>query len=307
MDFSAVSAFVQTAELRSFTAAAARLDLTASGVSKAVTRLEADVGVRLLNRTTRSISLTPDGSAFLERCRQVLADLDEAREMLARSGAEPRGGLRISIPVAYGRCVVMPLLVDLLERYGELSIEANVSDRRVDLVEEGFDLAIRIGELPDTRLIARRIDSAVFVVCASPAYLAKAGRPASLEDVAEHACVVARSASSGRTLGWRLARRDGEIEEITPGSRIVVDNGEALIDAALAGAGLVYIHSYMIAEYVSQGRLEVVIDTGASQRIGVFALYPAARQLSPKVRVLVDHLVNSRNELHRLRPEVSLE
>jgi DNA-binding transcriptional LysR family regulator len=289
VDLAAVNAFIQAAELKSFTAAAAKLDVSASGVSKAVARLEADVGVRLMNRTTRSLSLTQDGAAFLERCRSALSELEDAREMLARTGAEPRGVLKVSMPLAYGRLRVIPRLVELLERYPELSIEANVSDRRAELIEEGYDLAIRIGELPDTRLVARRIDAARFIVCAAPGYLERAGTPVSPEELVSHACVVSRSASSGRPMPWRLTS-GGEPFEVSPPSRLVVDNGEALIDAALAGAGLIYIHRYMVQAEVDAGSLVTVFETEERDADVVFALYPQAKSLSPKVRAAVDYL-----------------
>ncbi|WP_181529669.1 LysR family transcriptional regulator [Ensifer adhaerens] len=293
MDFAAVNAFIQAAELKSFTAAAARLDVTASGISKAVARLEAYVGVRLMNRTTRSLSLTPDGVAFLQRCRNALSELEDAREMLARTGAEPRGILRMSMPLAYGRLLIIPKLSELLERYPALSIEANISDRRADLIEEGYDLAIRIGELPDTRLIARRIDIAKFVVCASPHYLQRAGRPKSPYDLAQHACVVSRSASDGRVLAWRLPTATGEPFETVPRSRLVVDNGEALIDAAVSGAGLIYIHRYMVKANLEAGSLETVLETDERDAVPVYAIYPQTKSLSPKVRAVVDHLVST--------------
>ena len=293
MDFASVHAFVLVAELKNFTAAAAQLNITASGVSKAVARLEADVGVRLMNRTTRSLSLTPDGMLFLERCRNALGELADAREMLLRTGDEPRGVIRISMPAAYGRLRIIPRLAELLDRYPALSIEANVSDRRAALVEEGVDLAIRSGNLPDSRLVARKIDSARFIVCAAPAYLARAGMPRSLEDLANYACVVSRSASNGRPMPWRLRNSAGDIFEAVPETRFTVDNGEALIDAALAAAGLVYIHSYMVQASLDAGHLTSVFDTEVRDADPIFALLPHAKSISPKVRAVVDHLIAS--------------
>ncbi|WP_027581792.1 LysR family transcriptional regulator [Bradyrhizobium sp. Ai1a-2] len=291
MDFAAVTAFVHAAELKSFTAAAAKLNLTASAVSKAVSRLETEVGVRLMNRTTRSLSLTADGEAFLGRCRNALAELEDAREMLARTGAAPRGLLRISLPLAYGRLVVVPELTTLLACHTELFIEASFSDRRVDLIEEGYDLAIRIGELPDSRLIARRIDTARFVVCASPGYLARAGRPGDSAALREHTCIMCRSTSDGRMHAWRLPGPDGDVREIIPEARLIADYGEALVNAALADAGLIYIHRYMVEPLLIEGRLEIVLEDDARDAQGVFALFPQTKSLSPRVRAVVDHLV----------------
>jgi LysR family transcriptional regulator for bpeEF and oprC len=209
--------------------------------------------------------------------------------MLARTGVEPRGVLKVSMPLAYGRLRVIPRLVELLERYPELSIEANVSDRRAELIDEGYDLAIRIGELPDTRLVARRIDTARFIVCESPRYLARLGTPGLPEELTRHACVVSRSASSGRPMPWRLTS-GGKPFEVAPSSRLIVDNGEALIDAALAGAGLIYIHRYMVEAELDTGSLVTVFETAKRDADVVFALYPHARSLSPKVRAAVDYL-----------------
>lgn len=291
MDLAAVNAFIQAAEMKSFTAAAARLDITASGVSKAVGRLEADVGARLMNRTTRSLSLTSDGAAFLARCRSALSELEDAKEMLARTGAEPRGVLKVSMPLAYGRRLAIPRLAELLHRYPELSIEADLSDRRVDLIEEGYDLAIRIGELPNTRLVARRIDTARYIVCAAPGYLRRAGTPGSPEDLAKHSCVVFR-APNGRSVPWRLTS-GGQPFETIPISRLIIDNGEALIDAALAGAGLIYIHRYMVQANLDAGSLVTVFETDERDADLVFIIYPQTKSLSPKVRAVVDYFVTT--------------
>jgi DNA-binding transcriptional LysR family regulator len=251
-----------------------------------------------MNRTTRSLSLTPDGMAFLERCRSALSELEGAREMLTRTGAEPRGVLKISMPLAYGRLLVIPRLAELLDRYPALSIEANVSDRRADLIEEGYDVAIRIGELPDTRLVARRIATAQFIVCAAPGYLERAGTPGSPEDLAQHSCVVSRSASSGRPMAWRLTS-GGQLFETVPASRLIVDNGEALIDAALAGAGLIYIHRYMVQSDLDAGSLVTVFETDERDADVVFAIYPQTKSLSPKVRAVVDYLASAPSVLSR--------
>lgn len=287
MDLNAVEAFVRVGDARSFTAAANQMGLTASGVSKAIARLEGELGVKLLHRTTRSLSLTADGAIFLDRCRQVLSDLNDARLALSQTASEPRGRLRVSMPVALGRLIVIPGLVRLRGRYPELVIEASVTDRHIDLVEEGFDAAIRIGELPDSGLIARRLAGTRWVTCAAPAYLDRFGHPATLEELEGHERVIFVSRETGRVMPWVF--NDGGTRRIGPGGGgFTVDNGEALVDAALAGGGIIYIHSYMVSHLVADGRLQSILDAFAAPGPGIHVVYPSSRHLSPKVRAFLD-------------------
>jgi LysR family transcriptional regulator, regulator for bpeEF and oprC len=291
MDFTAVSAFVHAAEQRSFTEAANKLGLTASGVSKAISRLEEDIGVTLLRRTTRSISLTADGTIFFDRCKQILADLEDARLAVSETTPEPHGKLNVTMPVVFGRLLIIPKLVGLLDRYPSLSVDASLTDRVVDLVEEGIDAAIRIGDIPDGRLVARRISTTKMVVCASTEYFQKAGRPEKVEELNRFACVAYRYPGSGRLMPWKIG--DQLSTSFMPTGRFHLDNGDSLVDAALGHAGIVYLQDYMAAPHVASGRLETIFDGLTTEEFGVYAVYPQNRRLSQNVRALVDHLVEA--------------
>lgn len=287
MDFNALAAFVAAADKLSFTGAAAALGLTASGVSKAVSRLEDDLRVRLFHRTTRSLSLTTDGAAFLERCRQILGDLDEARRLVQQSQDAPSGRLRVTMPAVFGRMHIVPAIADYMRRYPEVTVEASITDRIVDLVEEGFDIAVRFGEPPDARVVARPLTQVRFVTTAAPAYLAAHPAPARPQDLAGHRCVAYVPPMTGKVLEWTY--RDGAaVLQHTPSGHLAVDSGEAVVDAALAGAGLAYCHDYLVERAVAEGRLVRVLDAFAGPSSPVSLVYPHSRRLAPRVRAFID-------------------
>ena len=181
-------AFVRAAEARSFTVAARRLGISPSGVSKAISRLEASFQVRLLHRTSRSVTMTPEGAAFYERCRQIVSELEDAEQLLSAAREIPRGRLRMTMPLSLGRLHLARLVPEFLQRYPEVTVEVSATDRIVDLVEEGFDVAVRLGQPPDSRLVARQLIGGAFVTCAAPAYLKRHGTPRAPEDLARHNC-----------------------------------------------------------------------------------------------------------------------
>ena len=292
MDFSEINAFLHAAQSQSFTEAARRLGLTPSGVSKSIARLELELGVRLLQRTTRRLNLTPDGAVFLERCVQLLSDLEEMRNMLQRTAAEPIGKLRVSVSLAFGRIVLAPLLAGFCERYPQLIVDVSFTDRKIDLIEDGFDIAVRIGNLPDSRLIARRISTAQLLICASPEYLRRHGRPVCSADLARHSCIGFRSINTNQPRPWSVLEPDGSKSAFVPNARLTVDHGEILIGAALAHAGLVCVHGYMLTGLLEDRKLEVVLRSGPDEDEGIFAVYPSSRHLSPKVRAFIDMLVH---------------
>jgi LysR family transcriptional regulator for bpeEF and oprC len=285
MDLSAVEAFVRAAEVRSFTGAAKQMGLTASGVSKAVTRLESQTGVLLLHRSTRSVGLTAEGAVFFERCREILTELRNAEAALLQSAQMPSGRLRVAAPIAFGRMILVPALSEFQRRYPEVVIEASFSDEIQDIIEEGFDIAIRIGDLPSNRLVAREIGAAYWIACASPAYLKKHGRPHTPDDLAAHDCIAQISANTRRYRDWYFmsGSREWTIRAGDAAGQ-VLDHSDALIDAALANAGIVYVHNYAADEYLRAGRLEQVLQDYGTPRRSIHVLYPAAKQLSPKVR-----------------------
>jgi DNA-binding transcriptional LysR family regulator len=285
---SGMLAFVKTAELGSFVAAGRALEISASAVGKGVARLEQEVGVRLLQRSTRRIQLTAEGHLFHERCRRILDDLDDAQAMLSLSREAPRGRLRVSAPIV-GYHFLIPLVPEFLERHPEVELDINFSDRAVDLIDEGIDVAIRSGDLRDSRLVSRPLQAFRLLLCAAPAYLARRGTPAATRDLEQHACVRFRHPDSGKLLDWPW--REG-VDSTEPRLRTVLacNNIEAVLGATLRGLGIACLPDFLVRDALADGRLVSVLeqDMGPSRQFR--ALWPSSRHLSPKVRVFVDHL-----------------
>ena len=282
-------AFVQTVEAGSFTLAAQRMGLSKSAVAKAVARMEQRLGVKLINRTTRSLSLTAEGESFHESCLKALGELDAAQALLAARRIRPSGRLRVDLPLSFGRRIVAPILLELGERHPELTLEISFNDRRVDLVEEGIDLTIRMGDLGDSAgLIARRLFRQRSAICAAPAYLARHSRQATVDDLGKHACI--RFGREGRIAPWRLAAADGTRTLIPPG-RLLLGHGEAVLDAALAGQGLAYLPTWLVGAALARGELEMVLSDTTIDDIPAHALWPKTRDLAPKIRVVIDELL----------------
>lgn len=290
MDLRAIGAFVSAAEGLSFTAAADRLGISASGVSKAISRLENELQVRLFNRSTRSLSLTADGAALYQRCRQILNDLDEAKLAMSQAQSAPSGVLRVSMPVALGRSKVVPAISAFLQRYPKVNIEANITDRAVDVVDEGFDVVIRIGDLPDSRMIARRLGTTRYVISASPYYLQQRGAPKTLVELDHHNCVAFISPQTRKLIPWTFIVEGQKCVHVPKGT-LSLDDGEAMLDAAVSHAGLIYCQDYMIESRVKSGELVKVLGEIATPQTPVVVMYPQNRHLSPKVRVFVDFLI----------------
>ncbi len=283
-------AFVKTADLGSFVAAGRALEVSASAVGKAVARLEREVGVRLLQRSTRSIQLTAEGRLFHERCRRILDDLDDAQAMLSHAMEVPRGKLRVSAPIV-GYHFLMPLVPDFLARYPEVELDINFSDRTIDLIDEGVDVAIRSGDLRDSRLISRPLQHFRLLLCASSGYLARCGTPAAVRDLEQHAAVRFRHPDSGKLLDWPLLPSPAA-DPAEPRLRTVLacNNIEAVLGAALRGIGIACMPDFLVREALADGRLVSVLDAQMGPGGQFKALWPSSRHLSPKVRVFVDHL-----------------
>lgn len=283
-------AFVHAVEAGSFTRAANRLHLTKSAVGKAVAQLEGRLGIRLLNRTTRRLNLTPEGEAYYEACVRALGELDAAQSLLASRRERPSGRLRIDLPMAFGRRCAVPVLFDLIGRYPELDVEMSFNDRRVDLIEEGFDLTIRFGPLDDTpSLKARRLFAQRSTMFAAPGYLNARGRPTSLDELAGHALIA--YGRDGIIAPWYLRDTEGRPRVMRPRGRLVIGHGEPLLDAAVAGCGIAYLPDWLVHEHLARGELEVVLDHPWHESAEVHALWPATRTLAPKIRVVVDALI----------------
>ena len=282
--------FTHAVETGSFTRAAARLGVTASAVGKAIALMEARLGMRLLNRTTRSLGLTPEGEAYYRACVEALTVLGAAEAEIAAHLETPSGRLRIDLPLAFGRRCVAPILFEIAERFPDLTLDVSFTDRRVDLVSEGIDLAVRLGELDDrVGLVARRLCVEQAAVCAAPAYLDRHGRPQTIDDLERHALIV--YGRDGFFSPWFIPDAAGRSRKYAPRGRIVLDHAEPMLDAALAGCGVTYLPTWLMANGLASGRLERLLSPDLVETATIHAIWPATRTLAPKIRIVVDELV----------------
>jgi len=290
-DLRAIAIFVKVAERRSFVRAAADLGITQSGVSNAIKRLEDHLGVRLLARTTRRVGLTEDGAAFFERCQAILAELQEAELVLKEARLDPTGKLRIDVPVSFGRLEVVPLLGAFQAQYPAIRLAVSFTDRYVDLVEEGVDVCVRFGVLPDSNLIARRLTQTQFRVVGAPSYFAKRGRPKTLDDLVNHNCLALTLHDMRLARDWRFSSKGAE-KMLTPKSTMSFSDGAAMCAAACAGYGIAQVHNYYCDEAIAAGTLEPVLEKYKPKADPIWLLYPQGRHLSPKVRAFIDFMVS---------------
>lgn len=281
-----IETFVAVIEEGGFTAASRKLGVSKSHVSKQISGLESRLGVQLLNRTTRKIALTDAGSAFAERATQIMADLNEAEEAVVQLNAFPRGLLRISMPMTFGLMFVSPLISQLLRHHDRLQVDMDFSDRHVDLLGEGFDLAVRVGELSDSTLVARKLAPVRGMFVASPAFLARHGTPRTPQELSGLDCLEYAYQSGSH---WRL-KRGTEVVHVPVKGRVRANNGAALKDAACAGLGIASLPEFIVHDELRSGALQVVLDDWSEGDRAVWALYPQNRYLSAKVRVCVDFL-----------------
>jgi DNA-binding transcriptional LysR family regulator len=284
----AIEVFVRIVEEGSLTAAGERLGLSRAAVSKQLVALEDRLGVRLLNRTTRRSSLTEAGSVFYERARQILMELAEAEREARRNSARPTGRLRLNAPMTFGTMHLAPAIPAYSAAHPAVTVDMTLNDRIVDLVDEGFDLAVRIGRLNDSSLMARRLAPCRFVVCAAPSYLAERGRPVAPEELAAHACLGYSYAPDGDL--WEFVGPDGA-RRVRVSGPLRANNGEALAAAAAAGMGIVLSPSFIVSAHLRAGRLVPILEDYTIAERGIFAVWPAGRHLSAKVRSFVDFLV----------------
>jgi LysR family transcriptional regulator for bpeEF and oprC len=285
--FDAMLAFTRVVELASFTKAAVSLNLPKTTVSAQVQALESRLRVKLLNRTTRHVSVTTDGAAYYERAVRLLQELEETESLVSQATASPKGRLRVDVIGSLGRRILIPALGDFFRRYPEIELEVGCNDRPVDLLEEGVDCVIRGGELTDLSLVARRLGSLKFVTCASPAYLAEYGTPQSPADIERHLGVHYFSSKTGKIYEFDFTK-DG-VKTVTIGRhRLMLNDGDACVAAALANAGIVQLPTFMVQEHIASGALVVVLGTYLSEDLPLYALYPQNRHLSSKVRVFID-------------------
>ena len=286
-----IDVFVCVADSGSFRAAAERLNLTASAISKAIARLEGRLQVQLLHRTTRQVSPTLDGAAYYQRCVRLLADLEESEGLFR--GSQPKGTLRVEMPAAVGRLVVFPALPEFTGRYPQIDLEIGLNDRPVDLIREGVDCVIRGGLTVDDSLVARPLVQMDQMTCASPDYLRAHGVPQSLDDLNGHRMIEYFSSASGKRYGLEFQLGD-DVRLINLPKQVSVNSAEGYLAACVAGYGLVQTPRYHVAQQVREGSLQEVLRDCLPPRLALTALYPPHRQLSPRVRVFVDWLKSSR-------------
>lgn len=279
--------FVQVAETRSFVAAGRLLGVSASAVGKSVARLEEKLGVRLFHRSTRSVTLTAEGALFLERSRRILAEIEAAQQELSQASSAPRGRLRVSLPMVSS--LVLPVLGEFMRAYPEIELDLDFTDRRVDVIDEGFDAVVRIGNPVDSRLSARRLGSFAMQVVASPDYLALRGTPQVPADLLQHTCMHYRWPNSGKLETWALRQAPGEPELQLPTS-MICNNIETRVCFALQGLGVTYLPEFAIREPLADGRLQLILEDYVEHRGVFYVLWPASKHPSPKVRALVDFL-----------------
>ncbi|MBP0114106.1 LysR family transcriptional regulator [Bradyrhizobium vignae] len=284
-----MAVFVRAVDLGSFAAAADALEMSGPMVGKHVRFLEDRLGVRLLNRTTRRQSLTEAGQAYYERCRAVLAEADAADAVVSDARSEPRGRLRVTMPALLGRHCIAPLLMKLARKYPHLELDLSFGDPIADIIEAGYDLAIRTGDLDDqSGLIARRIASQRMVVCGARSYLRNHGRPKSIDDLAAHQAIIYRR--SGRVRPWLFPQEGGPPREIMPAGRLRLDDLEAIADAAMQGMGLAWLPYWLVRERLDTGALVRLFSDQPEFLYECHALWPRSPRLPPKVRTAVDTL-----------------
>lgn len=281
--------FLRVVESGSFSRAADTLNMPRSSVSTAIQALESRVGARLLSRTTRTVSTTADGRAFYDVCLRLVADVEEAEGLFRRDKAAPRGVLRVDMPGRIGRLIVAPALPDFLERYPEIDIELGVTDRPVNLVEDGIDCVLRIGPLQDSGLIGRKVGELALINVASPAYLARYGTPATPQDLPHHLAVGYASAFSGRVEEWEW-QEGGELRTCTMAGHVTVNNAEALIACCLAGLGMIQVPAYDVQQQLRAGELVEVLPEWRAEPMPMTLLYQHRRHFSHRLQVFADWL-----------------
>ncbi|UTW12640.1 LysR substrate-binding domain-containing protein [Marinobacterium rhizophilum] len=277
-----VSEFVAVAETESFTVAAKRLGISTAQVSRQVSALENRLSAKLLYRTTRRVSVTEAGQTYYQHCRQVLNGLEEAERTITQLQQSPRGSLRLTAPVTYGEKTIAPLVNDFILQYPELDVQLKLSNQTLDLVAEGFDLAVRLGKLKDSSLMARRLSSRTQYVCASPRYLSTYGVPHSLSELDQHNCL------QGNLDYWRF-QEQGRARNVRVKGNLRCDSGWGLLDAAVKGIGIVQLPDYYVRPALESGQLIALLAPFQEADEGIWAVYPHNRHLSPKVRMLLDH------------------
>lgn len=303
----AMEVFVRVVETGGITRAADSLRLPKATTTTLIQKLEAELGVKLLNRTTRQVSATPDGAAYYERCVAILAAVRETEESLSQRHATPSGHLRVNVPTLMARSVIVPALPAFFARYPDIELELGCSERRADLIEEGIDCALWTGELEDSSLVARGVGQLYFATCAAPAYLAAHGQPQHPDDLRRHRCINHFLPRTGKVFDWVFAKNGVRIQTSLSG-HIALDDENSYVAAAEAGLGIAQIPAFVLKEAMEKGSLELVLGDWFPEPLPLNVVYPQNRHLSSKIRVFVDWIaalfaehdgIQLRSTLHR--------
>jgi len=286
-----ISTFVTVANAGSFTAAAERLSLTNSAVSKSIARLEARLGMRLFERTTRSLALSEEGTAYYSVCTRILNELEDAETALAAQRSEPAGHLRVDLPASFGRIHVLPLILEFAEQHPKLRPHVSFTDRFVDLIEEGIDIAVRIGgpAVWPATLGHRYLGTERLIFCAAPLYLHRHGTPQTFDELADHACILYGNAF-GSASPWVIVDETGQTELRLVQGRIVVGNGEAQVAAVVAGSGVAQLATWLIKDQLQRGELVEILPHLATEGLDLHLAWPRKRESLPKVHQMVERL-----------------
>ena len=283
MQWEGISEFVHVAETESFTKASRKMTISTAQVSRQVSALEKRLNIKLFYRTTRKVSLTEEGRVFYQHCRSVLDGLDEAERVITNLQTKPQGKIKLTASVTYGEQKILPLVTDFIKQYNGVEVSAYLSNQQIDLVEEGFDLAIRLGKLSDSSMMAKKLGKRVNYLCASPAYLNKYGIPHTLSELNKHSCLL------GTLDSWHFSDA-GKERNVRVTGRLRYNSGVSLVDAALKGLGIVQLPDYYVQDHLERGELISLLDKFREADDGIWAVYPHNRHLSPKIRLLVDYL-----------------
>jgi DNA-binding transcriptional LysR family regulator len=285
-----IAMFCKAAELGNFTSAAEAMGVTPAAVSRSIGRLEKRLNVKLFARTTRRVKLTDDGRAYFEQCEQALAQLQEAERMVTGNQSSPSGRLRVSVPTTYGHHRILPMLPKFMKKFPLIDLDVSISNRNIDFVEEGFDVAVRMGVLDDSRLIAHKLEDAALCVFASPAYLKRAPRLRTLADLNLHECIQFIMPSSGRPIAWSFFEDKGETDLVVKSRIHIQDDVLGGVTLAKAGGGVFQSYRFIVARELASGELVEVLSAHAGRSRPFNILYPQNRHLSSRVRVFVDFI-----------------
>ncbi|MFI8555102.1 LysR family transcriptional regulator [Psychrobacter sp. NPDC077938] len=301
MRWEGISEFVYVAEYESFTRGAKELGISTAQVSRQISALEKRLNIKLLYRTTRKVSLTEEGRVFYQHCRSVLDGLDAAEQAVSNLQSKPQGRIKLTAPVTYGEQQLLPLINDFMMQYHDIEVTAFLSNQKIDLIEGGYDLAIRIGKLHDSTMMAKKLSLRTNFVCAAPSYLKKHGIPHHLSDLSQHNCLLgtrdywhfidtAKTKENSNTNGKTDNQQTSVERNLRVSGTVQYNSGYSLVDAALKGLGIVQLPDYYVQKYLASGELVSLLDDYREPEESIWAIYPHNRHLSPKIRLLVDYL-----------------